>query len=186
MNKEKYEFYNSADYAKFIEKVTSEKIFHITRYEHYLAILRDGYIMGGKNPEKNWPNYSSFFVNLGCVCVINNKKAYRAEMPKSEADLYSSNFNFSSLRFIAHYYGSTPVFLIFSDDMENELLSWKLCKEQNKLSEKVVPYYEAGYKGDIPLSKIEKAILLDLAAPEDAGLTGMLEIAREKRISKKN
>jgi len=156
MIEENHKFIDSAVFAAFIEHATFEKIFHITRHHHYLSMLRDGYIRGGQNPERNWPTYSSFFVNMGCVCVTNNRQSYRVGMPESDAGWHSTSFRFSSANFISEYYGNTAVFLILSDEIEKELISWSLWKKQRKLSEKVIPYYEAGYKGNIPLSKIEK------------------------------
>lgn len=181
MKEEMHKFVNRSSFKAFIENATLEKIFHITRYKHYLSILKDGCIKGGKNPERNWKS-SSFFMNSGCVSVINNKKSYRPGMSEADADMYRSKFDFFSANFVSGHYENNAVFLILTDDVESELVSWKLCKAQNKLKETVIPYYEAGYLGDIPLSRIQYAILLDLAIPKSKGLAGILErVAREMR-----
>ena len=184
MNDERHKFTDRGACQTFIESVTAERIFHITRYDHFCAILRDGYIRGGKNPERNWPSYSSFFINLGCVCVVNNKKSYRMGMPESDAVLHASKFVFTSPNFVSDYYGNNPVFLILRDSVESSLLSWKLWKEQEKYREQVVPYYEAGYSGNIPVSEIEKAMVLDFDFPEESGLIAAFKAAREKRDEK--
>jgi hypothetical protein len=186
MNEERYKFVDRGACEIFIESVTAERMFHITRYDHYCAILRDGYIRGGKNLERNWPSYSSFFINLGCVCLVNNKKSYRMGMPESDVVLHATKFVFSSPNFVSDYYGNNPVFLILRDSVENNLLSWKLWKEQGKYREQVVPYYEAGYSGNIPVSEIEKAIVFDFEFPEETGRIAALKAAREKRAEKPN
>jgi len=180
MRAKAYRFRDSVTYQTFIERETSERIFHITRYEHYLSVMRDGCLRGGMNPERNW-SAPGFFVNCGCVCLLNNKKSYREGMPEADAELNSTKFPFSSMSFIYSHYGNRPVFLIVNDSVESELISWKSCKEQNRLSETVVPYYEAGYKGNLPMSKIVKVLLIRLPAPPKGGLASLLAASRKRR-----
>ena len=105
-------------------------------------------------------------------------------MPESDAVLHASKFVFTSPNFVSDYYGNNPVFLILRDSVETSLLSWKLWKEQEKYREQVVPYYEAVYSGNIPVSEIEKAIVLDFDFPEESGLIAAFKAAREKRDEK--
>lgn len=184
MKEEIYRFTDRESCRAFLEKVTAEKIFHITRYSHFRSIVCDGYVRGGKNPEQNWPSYSSLFTNMGCVCLINNKESYRIDMPKENASIHAGNFQFSSPNFVAGYYGLNPVFLILADNIAADLVSWKTWKDEERhRKEKVVAYYEAGYKGNLPISKIESALILELDFPEEGGLIGAFKAARENMIS---
>ncbi len=179
MKEVRQRFVDPEGFRGFIEGVTRERIFHITRRKHYLSILSDGFIKAGKNLERNW-GASSFFMNSGCVSVINNKASYRIDMPEVDASLHRSKFDFSSASFVSGAYGSDPVYLILKDDTETELVSWKRCKEQHRLRETVVPYYEAGYPGDVLLEKVDCALLIDLAVPKGNGLAELLRRFREK------
>lgn len=179
MKEVRQRFVDPEGFRGFIESVTRERIFHITRRKHYLSILSDGFIKAGKNLERNW-GASSFFMNSGCVSVINNKASYRIAMPEVDANLHRSKFDFSSASFVSGAYGSDPVYLILKDGAESELVSWKRCKEQNRLRETVVPYYEAGYPGDVSLEKIDCALLIDLAIPKGNGLAELLRRFRKK------
>lgn len=184
MKKETYRFTDRESCRIFLEKVTEERIFHLTRYNHFQSIVRDGYIRGGKNPERNWPSYSSLFVNMGCVCLVNNKMSYRTDMPKEDASLHAGKFLFSLPNFVEEYYSRNPVFLIATDDIEADLVSWKVWKDEERYREQVVPYYEAGFKGNLPISKIESALILELDFPEEGGLVAALKAARDEAINK--
>lgn len=184
MIKEQHKFSDCDSFENFVAKNTSEKIFHITQHVNYLSIIQDGYIKGGVNETSTWGTESSYFCNLGCVCLVNNKSSYRARLSSEESLTYYWKFPFADARFISRYCKDKVVYLILKDAISSDLISWQKWKDEEKLRERVVPYYEAGYKGNLPLSLVERVLLLELNFPDETGLACRLELARLKCVDK--
>jgi len=184
MIEEQHKFSDCDRFENFVTQNTSEKIFHITRHINYCSIIQDGYIKGGINETSTWGTDSSFFCNLGCVCLINNKSSYRVDLSSEEGLTYYWKFPFADARFISRYCKDKVVYLILKDEISQDLISWQTWKDEEKLRERVVPYYEAGYKGNLPLSLVEKALVLELNFQEETGVVRQLELARLKCADK--
>jgi hypothetical protein len=136
------------------------RVFHVTTRDAYARIRSDGAIKPNRNGELGFTfgqSEFSYFRNRGCVSLFDLRTATPEQVEDSLWKYYFLNPSFSENR---------PVFLLLTDSCFDDLIPWSRANAEVGYREMFIPYVEAGYPGEIPLSLVERALLLEVAYPE--------------------
>ena len=146
------------DYSKdrdwFTENLRHE-VFHVTPRQNFEKILESGAIHPSRDCRIELTfdaSENSFFRNRGCISVFDLRRATDAQI-KKKIDIFHP---------FRDEYGENPVLLILKSEAYAELVSWEACRQENALSEMVVPYIESGYTGSISMDQIEYCLLVTI------------------------
>jgi hypothetical protein len=161
------------DKTKFCKKLRG-RIFHVTYAKNLEKIKQTGYILVNLdcNLTTTFGNsQNSFFRKKGCVSVFD----------------YESS---TEEKWMEHMWKCNPLgpdkdalaFLFLTEEANANLIRWEEAKHE-WIAERVVPYVEAGYKGNIPLSNISEILIVKIKNDNTEGLAYKLKQARNKRIS---
>lgn len=142
------------DRLEDLQELVEGHVFHVTKRPYWPKILASGAIEpndGGRFPT-TFGNYNSFFRNRGCVSVFDFRQP-----PNDE--IY--DFRRRCWPFQAAKPGEEGIaILILDSSIYSALISWDRWKDENALSEMIVPYVEAGHPGPIPTAAIDRVIFL--------------------------
>lgn len=129
-------------------------VFHVTDMKGYAGIVQDQEIRvdDGSNPTTPQSKVS-YFRTRGCVCLFDLRSVPMEEMELGLMKYYFLNPTHADNR---------PVFLFLDRSYWDRLISWTVSKEDEGLGAMVIPYFEAGHQGPIPLSCIESALLVEV------------------------
>jgi hypothetical protein len=136
-------------------------IFHVTSAAGYGGILQDQEIRvnDGSNLTTSQSKIS-YFRTRGCVCLFHLRNVPEGEMDWALMKYYFLNPTHTENR---------PIFLFLSPAHYDRVIPWTVSKEDEGLRAMVIPHVEAGHKGPIALSFIERALLVEV---KDAGGSG--------------
>lgn len=135
-----------------------ERVFHVTSQTAYTQILADGMIRSNKNQDFEFTfgqSENSYFRKRGCVSVFD----LRSVTPSQLEDALSKYY-FLNPSFVANH----PVFLFLNQSWCEQLIPWSKRKDEEAFQEMVIPYVEAGYPGDIPLSIIAGVLRVNISS----------------------
>lgn len=130
----------------------SGRVFHVTRLENVVQIVCSGGIapnVDGALASTFGSSGNSYFKNRGCVSVFDLVHPSVAEIE----EYLPRCWPFQTAR-----PGEGIAVFFLSPKVHDGLLSWHGWREEQALSEMVVPFVEAGYQGMLPLSAIEEII----------------------------
>jgi hypothetical protein len=142
------------------------RVFHVTKKCYWPELNASGEISPNNNGELETSfgsSKNSYFKNKGCVSVFDYRNIYGEEPQKH---MYKCRPT-SPLRA-----DSGIAILIFKPEIYPKLQSWEEWKKGD-LGQMVVPYVEAGYFGSIPLSLVEKVIIVTISEDRNS-LAAML------------
>ena len=128
------------------------KVFHVTSYESYYGILRDGIIKPNKEGEFNftWPQSEiSYGRKRGYVCLFDLRN-------KSNDIIEEALMKFNFLN--PFYSQNRAVFLILSPQLHSSLIYDVKAKEEIGYKEMYIPYVECWYPNGISLDYIEEIL----------------------------
>ena len=135
-----------------IEDILEGRVFHVTLLPNWSLICQSGYIFPNKDGvlPYTFGSDKSYFRNRGCVSVFD----YRVKPPEDPINYRHRCHPLQPAQ------PDTPgvAILFLHPDIYPDLLSWELCRDEVMYRERVVPYVEAGYRGPIPVSKVEEVI----------------------------
>ncbi len=132
------------------------RVFHVTTREAYVRVRSDGVIKSNQSGELGFTfgqSRFSYFRKRGCVSVFDLRTATPEQIDDSLHKYYFLNPPFSKNR---------PVFLLLADACSEQLLPWSQSIPEEGARAMVIPYVEAGYPGEIPLSLVQCALLLEV------------------------
>lgn len=137
------------------------KVFHVTSARNLFSIIESGVIRANSDGSLNsffGNSANGYFRKLGCVSVFDYESPTDVEMEQ-----FSSRCCPLAIR-----RGETSLaFFYMSDQAKESLIRW--CDVRNKWnSERVVPYVEAGHKGDIPLKNVQNVKVIELLEDKDS------------------
>jgi hypothetical protein len=143
------------------------RVFHVAPLAVFDKICEAGEIRpntNGKFPTA-MGSTNSFFRNRGCVSFFDYRSASVKQindsigkcspfrLPASESEMdFEPKIAFLFLSKIAH----------------GQLIPWTKWDEEKALSEKIVPFVEAGYPGPVPITLIEEALRVTITFPTDS------------------
>jgi len=133
-----------------------ERVFHLTERSSCASIMSDGAIKSnqhGDYPYTYHQSDNSFFRKKGCVSVFDLR-----EVTLNEIDVALTKCDFLNPRFTEN----KPVFLFLSPLYWSQLLSWRLLHKEGAYDQMVIPHVEAGFPGEIPLSRVEEAMYVSI------------------------
>jgi hypothetical protein len=131
------------------------RVFHVTPRKTYPGIVSDGWIKSNQTGCLGFTSSQSnvsYFRTRGCVSLIDLRTTTQKQV--NDALLKYDFLNpFSSPK-------DNPAFLLLKESKFcfEQLISWSNAS----LGDMVVPYVEAGYRDRIPLSLVERVLLLDI------------------------
>jgi hypothetical protein len=152
------------------------RVFHVTPLAVFDQICEAGEIRPNTNGQfaMVMGSTSSFFRNRDCVSLFD----YRSASAKQINDSIGKCSPF-------HLRASDPemdfepkiAFLFLSKTAHGQLIPWIRWKEEKALSEKIVPFVEAGYPGPVPVPMIEEVLRVTINFPTDS----ILAILRRRK-----
>jgi hypothetical protein len=137
------------------------KVFHVTKECYWPKINASGEISPNNNGELKTSfgfSKNSYFKNKGCVSVFDYRNIYGEEPQKHMHKCRPTNPLSAD---------SGIAILIFKPEIYPKLRSWKEWRKED-LSQMVIPHLEAGYFGSIPLSLVEKVIIVTISEDQNS------------------
>jgi len=131
------------------------QVFHVTTKRAYARICRDGSIKSNQDGKlrSEYPQSAvSYFRKCGCVCIFD----LRAATTEHVNDALLKFF------FLSPFHRANPVFLVFGDAAYEQLIPWSVSIPDEGYRAMVIPYVEAGYPGEVPLSLIDSVLIIDV------------------------
>lgn len=135
------------------------RVFHVTRRSVLDQILTSGYILANQQGQRETTfgsSRQSYFRKRGCVSVFDYRSA-------SYQQIYNASCKCSPFR-VPRANGELA-YLFLSKEQHDRLLPWTEWKEEQALSDMIVPHVEAGYPGNIPIRSIEEVWRVTIAFP---------------------
>jgi hypothetical protein len=130
-------------------------VFHVTTLEAYALILSSGAIKSNQAGEFCFTfgqSEYSYFRKRACVSVFDLRTVNQDDLDLALHKYYFLNPPFSK---------DKPVFLFLRESCFEQLIPWSKSKEDEGFSAMVIPHVEAGYPGEIPISLVERVLLVD-------------------------
>jgi len=140
-----------------IASLLEGRVFHVTRLSHFDAILIDREIKpngDGALATTFGNGANAFFRKRNCVCLFD----YRLEPTDKIRDFRMRCSPFQP----AGPDSDGIAILLLKADSYTALIPWTRWKEEDALSEMIVPYVEAGYSGSISIDLIDEVICLKI------------------------
>jgi hypothetical protein len=103
---------------------------------------------------------NGYFRNRGCVSLFD----YRAE-PTEQLEFFRSKCD--PFQMAAPGRGGVAI-LFVAEAAYDQMLPWSQWKDENALSEMVVPHVEAGYRGSMSIELFDEIVTLELAEDPDS------------------
>jgi hypothetical protein len=134
------------------------RVFHVTPRTTYPGIVSDGSIKSNQTGCLGFTTSQSevsYFRTRGCVSLIDLRTTTQEQVNDTLLRYYFLN-PFSSPE-------DNPAFLLLkeSESCFEQLIPWS----DASVGDMVVPYVEAGYRERIPLSLVERVLLLEITYP---------------------
>jgi len=156
-----------------VEAYLQGRVFHVTRLTYLPSIVECGEIRpngDGVLPTTFGSSKNAFFRNRNCVSLFD----YRSEPTEEIKD-----FRWRCYPFRPAFPPNAPIaILILQLEAHDSLIPWTKWKEENALSEMVVPYVEAGYPGPLPLRLVAEIITVEITE-DPQSLVAILRKAHE-------
>lgn len=132
------------------------RVFHVTTLSAYASIISDRAIKS--NQDAQYPftygqSKNSFFRNRGCVSFFDLREVSPEQMQETLGKYYFLNPPFTEGR---------PIYLFLNSLCFPQLLSWSLWKKQEAYREMVIPYVEAGFPDQVPLSLVDEVLRVNI------------------------
>jgi hypothetical protein len=154
------------------------RVFHATLASSWDSIQASGAILlnDGKltSPFGSGASANSFFRHRGCVSVFD----YRSMSPEQLEDSIRKCSVFQT-----HMLGPELAILFLAPFDYGVLIPWTKWKEEQARNV-IVPYVEAGYPGNIPITSIEEVLLVKVEIQERPIAHAIME-NRRRRIAEK-
>lgn len=134
----------------------SKRVFHVTTEHAFAQIVSDGIIKPNADGGFAFTfgqSKNSYFRKRNCLSLFDLRAATPQQIYDSLEKYYFLNPPFTENR---------PVYLFLNACCFDKLVPWTKWKEENALSEMVVPYVEAGYPGNLDIGLIDEALHLDI------------------------
>jgi hypothetical protein len=145
------------------------RIFHVTRLANLDSVLRDGRVRancGGTLPPTFGSSTLSYFRQRGCVCLFDLFHC----TAEQQAEHLTSCWPFSP----ATVDSGIAIFAL-AQSAYDSVITYSTAKADGALNEMIVPYVEAGFKGDLSLSLIDEVIEVEVDAVPRSPLRLWLE-----------
>lgn len=128
------------------------RVFHVTTHEAFSLILASNAILSNQDGSLGYTfgqSKDSYFRKIGCVSLIDIRVATSDQVKGALYPYYFLNPSFTNDR---------PVFFLLQESRLPPLVSWEACER----GAMVVPYVEAGHCGAIPLSIIDRVLIVEV------------------------
>lgn len=137
------------------------RVFHVTLADTLTAIRADGEIRPNTTGQYSSPvgRYNSFFRNRGCVSLFDYRSVTEEELAGSLPQCSAATWMHASR-------GSELAILLLARERCPELQPWSLWKDENALSEMIVPHVEAGHRGPVPLDLVDEVLCVEVELDE--------------------
>jgi hypothetical protein len=140
-----------------IKTYLQDRVFHVTRLAYLSSIVECGEIRPNSDralPTTFGSSNNGFFRNRNCVSLFD----YRPEPTDEIKDFRQRCYPFRP----AFPPNGAIAILVLRPEAFDTLIPWTKWKDENALSEMVVPHVEAGYPGPLPLRLIEEIISIEI------------------------
>lgn len=134
------------------------RVFHVTCLDALDRMLADGEIRSNVDGDLQSPfgSTNSFFRKRGCISVFDYRSASAEQIDESIGKCSPFRLPFCDNKL---------AFLFLSKVALNILIPWTRWKEEPALSDKIVPYVEAGHPGAISITSIEEVFQVTIDDP---------------------
>jgi hypothetical protein len=155
------------------------RVFHVTRRNVSEQILAEGVIQANANSELPtvFGSSNSFFRKRGCISFFDYRSATAEQIEAALGKCSPYHLPSSNPELLNE---PSVSYLFLSEAAQDRLISWSKWKEEEAYSDKVVPWVEAGYPGEVPLTFIERVLHVTIDYPTDS-LAAKLHRARWRR-----
>ena len=152
-----------------------DRVFHVTTQEAWPSIAASGFVSvdpPGDGPK--WPN--AYFRSVDHVSLCDLRS-----LADDELDLGLQRYFFLNPR----RESSGPVFLFLRGAFLERIVPYREATDTaNSRGKLIVPYIEAGYPGDLPLTAISEVLLVDVKKrPFDHPFLGSSDLIEDGEVS---
>lgn len=144
---------------KFLPKLR-EKVFHVTSYEGYKMIEKEGMIKSNANGKMGYTypqSETSYGRKRGYICLFDLRSKTEDEIENAIECFY----------FLGDYrLGDKQTYLIMHEEIYADLIDSSRAKAEIGFKEMWIPNVECWYPRDLPLSSIKEIIVLNINRPK--------------------
>ncbi|MFZ2394942.1 MAG: hypothetical protein WAW09_01525 [Smithella sp.] len=136
------------------------KVFHVTKEQNWPNISASGKLLPLPPEGKHVRTFgtNSYFQQQGCICLFDYRSFYEAK-PQKHFDKCLPTMPLTE---------DNPLRVLFLNPAYyNKLVSWSQWHE-NGISTNVVPYIEAGLRGEVPLSFFDEALIVTITEDKNS------------------
>ena len=148
------------------------KVFHVTKEKNWSQISASGELLPLPPEGQHVRSFGtkSYFRQQGCVCLFDYRSFYEAK-PQEHYHKCLPTMPLTE---------ESPIRILFlSPGHYEELVSWSQW-HANGIGTNIVPYVEAGLKGEIPLDFFEEALIVTITENNNS-LAHHLKAAHRRR-----
>lgn len=141
-------------------------VFHVTTASALPSIMKDSRVRS----DAGTPRFANAWCrSLGYVSVCDLRKVEDEHL----------NLALDRYNFLDPFGNEAPAFLFLLEDAHSNLISWREQMASRALDKLVVPYIEACFPGDIPLTAISHGLVADIERdPPDPHLEALRKFGR--------
>jgi hypothetical protein len=135
------------------------RVFHVTTEHGYAAIKADGFVRSNENQcfeLTTSQSAVSYFRKNGCISLIDLRDI-------SDEDL---EWGLRKYYFLNPFSTDVAVFLILDSSCHGQLISWTISKGEG-FKAMIVPEFETGFRGLLPLALIRSVVHCRVARKPD-------------------
>lgn len=142
------------------------RVFHVTTAAALPSILGAGKVSWDYG-EPRYPN--AYFRSRGCLSVCDLRSLTEEELDDGLA----------KYTFVDPFTSEDPAFLFIDPQrLERPLISWREQRERRDFEKQVVPFIEAGFRGDLPVAYLESILIAKIE--RDPLTQALMEASRPK------
>ena len=158
---------NDAELRRTLLPRLRGRVFHVTPLAVFDRICEASEIR--PNTNGRFPTLmgstNSFFRKRGCVSFFDYRSASLKQINDSIGKCSPFRLRASDPEMD---FEPRVAYLFLSNTAHGQLIPWTKWKEEKALSEKIVPFVEAGYPGPVPITLIEEVLRVTIDFPTDS------------------
>ena len=161
MKRSEYTFHNEELYEKLLP-ILNNNIFHVTSYERFEKIEKEGYIKSNKNGELGFTypqSENSYGRKRGYICLFDLRNKTKEEIENGLDCFYFLDI---------YAFGNKQVYLILMEEYYTQLIDTEQAKADIGYTEMWIPNMECWYPEDLPLDNIKEVIIVNIQRDPEA------------------
>ena len=149
------------DLRKVLSPYLEGHFFHATTFENWLMIKSCGYLTGKDVNGSLCPQRTSYGSRRGYICIFDWKN-------NSKETIREQSIKLNPFDPFGH--SCDPVFVIFKNDIESNIIPNNVAVLETEYREMFVPHIECWHSKDIQLNTVKTVLIAEFHREKETGL----------------